>query len=105
MGDAVGWTYRKDWFARPELQKEFKAKYGRDLAPPKTWDEFKQVAKFFQGRKIDGKKVYGAYIFTERGSEGITMGVTNDALFLRLQVRRSEEAVPRWKASSIRRTP
>ena len=77
MGDAVGWTYRKDWFAKPELQKEFKTKYGRDLAPPKTWDEFLQVAKFFQGRQIDGKKVYGAYIFTERGSEGITMGVTN----------------------------
>src|SRR5919201_5534975 len=37
MGDAVGWTYRKDWFAKPELQKEFKEKYGRDLAPPKTW--------------------------------------------------------------------
>jgi hypothetical protein len=53
------------------------AQHGRDLAPPKTWDEFVQVAKFFQGRQIDGKKVYGAYIFTERGSEGITMGVTN----------------------------
>ena len=26
MGDALGWTYRKDWFARPELQAEFKAK-------------------------------------------------------------------------------
>jgi multiple sugar transport system substrate-binding protein len=77
MADAVGWTYRKDWFARPELMKEFKAKYGRDLAPPKNWDEFIQVAKFFQGREIAGKKVYGAYIFTERGSEGITMGVTN----------------------------
>jgi len=77
MADAVGWTYRKDWFAKPELQKEFKGKYGRDLAPPKTWDEFLQVAKFFQGRNIDGQKVYGAYIFTERGSEGITMGVTN----------------------------
>ena len=77
MGDAVGWTYRKDWFAKPELQKEFKDKYGRELAPPKSWDEFLQVAKFFQGRQIDGKKVYGAYIFTERGSEGITMGVTN----------------------------
>jgi multiple sugar transport system substrate-binding protein len=77
MGDAVGWTYRKDWFAKPELQKEFKARYNRDLAPPKTWDEFLEVAKFFQGRQIDGKKVYGAYIFTERGSEGITMGVTN----------------------------
>ncbi len=33
--------------------------------------------KFFQGREIDGKKVYGASIYTERGSEGITMGVSN----------------------------
>jgi multiple sugar transport system substrate-binding protein len=77
MADAVGWTYRKDWFARPELRVEFKKKYGRDLAPPKTYAELKQIAEFFQGRKIDGKTVYGAYIFTERGSEGITMGVTN----------------------------
>ena len=77
MADAVGWTYRKDWFARPELQAEFKKQYGRDLAPPTTYDELIQVGKFFQGREIDGKKVYGAYIFTERGSEGITMGVTN----------------------------
>lgn len=77
MGDAVAWTYRKDWFARPELQKEFKAKHGRDLAPPTTWAELKQVGQFFQGRVIDGKKVYGAAIYTERGSEGITMGVTS----------------------------
>src|SRR5204863_420710 len=77
MGDSVGWTYRKDWFNRPEIKTEFKTKYKRDLAPPKTWDEFKQVAEFFQNRTIDGKKVYGAYVFTERGSEGITMGVTN----------------------------
>ena len=77
MGDAVGWTYRKDWFARPEIQKEFKAKYGRDLAVPKTLDELRDIAKFFQGREIDGKKVYGASIYTERGSEGITMGVSN----------------------------
>jgi multiple sugar transport system substrate-binding protein len=77
MADAVGWTYRKDWFSRPEIKAEFKQKYGRDLAPPKTWTELKQIAEFFQGRKIDGKTVYGAYIFTERGSEGITMGVTN----------------------------
>ncbi|HSI40986.1 MAG TPA: extracellular solute-binding protein [Xanthobacteraceae bacterium] len=76
MGDALGWTYRKDWFAKPELQAAFKAKYSRDLAPPKTWDELKQVAEFFQGRDVDGKKVYGAAIFTERGSEGITMGAT-----------------------------
>lgn len=77
MGDAVGWTYRKDWFARPEIQAAFKAKYGRDLAVPKTLDELKQIADFFQGREIDSKKVYGAAVYTERGSEGITMGVSN----------------------------
>jgi multiple sugar transport system substrate-binding protein len=77
MADAVGWTYRKDWFAKPELRAEFKQKYNRELEPPKTWDELIEVAKFFTGKEIDGKKVYGAYIFTERGSEGITMGVTN----------------------------
>jgi multiple sugar transport system substrate-binding protein len=76
MGDALGWTYRKDWFARPELQAEFKKKYNRDLAPPKTWTELKEIAEFFQNRQIDGKTVYGAAIFTERGSEGITMGAT-----------------------------
>lgn len=77
MGDAVAFTYRKDWFARPELQAEFKQKYNRALEAPKTWDEFKQVAQFFQNRTVDGKKVYGAALYTERGSEGITMGVTN----------------------------
>jgi len=77
MGDANGWVYRKDWFARPELQAEFKSKHGRDLAPPKTWTEMKQIAEFFQEREIDGKKVYGLAIFTERGSEGITMGATS----------------------------
>ncbi|MCY0150124.1 extracellular solute-binding protein [Hoeflea sp. G2-23] len=75
--DVVGWTYRKDWFSRPEIQAEFKEKYGRDLDAPKTLEELKQVGEFFQGREIDGKKVYGAAIYTERGSEGITMGVTN----------------------------
>jgi multiple sugar transport system substrate-binding protein len=80
MGDAVGWVYRKDWFARPEIQAEFKKKYNRDLAVPKNWDELKDIAQFFQGREIDGKKVYGAAIYTERGSEGITMGAL-DALF------------------------
>ncbi|HEY6220994.1 MAG TPA: extracellular solute-binding protein, partial [Candidatus Eisenbacteria bacterium] len=77
MGDAVGWTYRKDWFARPEIRSEFRKQYKRELEPPKTLDDLKQVAQFFQGRVIDGKKVYGAYLYTERGSEGITMGVTN----------------------------
>ncbi|MEM8551600.1 MAG: extracellular solute-binding protein [Pseudomonadota bacterium] len=77
FGDVVGWTYRKDWFERPELQAEFEEKYGRPLAVPTTQAELKDIAEFFQGREIDGRTVYGAAIYTERGSEGITMGVTN----------------------------
>ncbi|MCY4445655.1 MAG: extracellular solute-binding protein, partial [Rhodobacteraceae bacterium] len=77
FGDVVGWTYRKDWFERPELQTEYKDKYGRDLGVPQTLAELKDIAEFFQGRTIDDKVVYGAAIYTERGSEGITMGVTN----------------------------
>jgi multiple sugar transport system substrate-binding protein len=75
--DVVGWTYRKDWFSRPALKTEFKKKFGYDLGIPKSQEQLKDVAAFFQGRMIDGKKVYGAAIYTERGSEGITMGVTN----------------------------
>lgn len=76
MGDALGWVYRKDWFERPEIRAEFKEKYGRELGVPRTQKQLAEIAKFFQGREIDGKKVYGAAMYTERGSEGITMGVT-----------------------------
>lgn len=75
--DVVGWTYRRDWFERPELMAEFKEKYGYDLGVPANLENLKDIAEFFQKREIDGKTVYGAAIYTERGSEGITMGVTN----------------------------
>ncbi len=77
MGDAVGWVYRQDWFSRPEIRQAFKAEYGYELGEPETWDELLDIAKFFQGREIDGKTRYGVALYTERGSEGITMGVTN----------------------------
>ena len=75
--DVVGWTYRKDWFARPDLQDAYAEEYGRELRVPETLAELKDIAEFFQGREIDGTTVYGAAIYSERGSEGITMGVTN----------------------------
>ncbi len=77
FGDVVGWTYRKDWFNRPELQTEFMDKYGWKLDVPKDLAQLKQIGEFFQGRDIDGTTVYGAAIYTERGSEGITMGAMN----------------------------
>lgn len=77
MGDANGWFYRKDWFETPEIQAEFKEQTGRDLAAPTTWDELIETSKFFNGREIGGNKVFGSAIFTERASEGITMGATS----------------------------
>ncbi|MFN3614404.1 MAG: ABC transporter substrate-binding protein [Rubrimonas sp.] len=74
MGDANGWFYRRDWFERPELREAFQAEYGRELGEPQTQKELMEIARFFQGREIDGRTVYGVSIFTERGSEGITMG-------------------------------
>ncbi len=76
MGDANGWFYRKDWFENPDIQAAYKEATGQDLREPQSQKELLQIAQFFQGREIDGKTVYGAAIFTERGSEGITMGVT-----------------------------
>jgi len=77
MGDANGWFYRKDWFERDDIRAAYKEATGDELGEPKSQKELLQIAQFFQGREVDGKTVYGAAIFTERGSEGITMGVTS----------------------------
>jgi multiple sugar transport system substrate-binding protein len=77
MGDANGWFYRRDWFENPDIMAAYKEATGQDLREPETQEELLQIAQFFQGREIDGQTRYGAAIFTERGSEGITMGATS----------------------------
>ena len=39
-------AYRKDLFEDAALKSAYKAKFGKDLAPPETWDELAQVAEF-----------------------------------------------------------
>lgn len=53
--------FRADWFARPELQKAFKAKYGYELGVPINWSAYEDIADFFtnQVKNIDGVRVYG----------------------------------------------
>ena len=46
-GDTWILYYRKDLIEDPDEQAAFKAEYGYDLAPPKTWDEFNDIAEFF----------------------------------------------------------
>jgi multiple sugar transport system substrate-binding protein len=56
-GDYQVWAYRQDLFEDAANQKNFKAKYGYDLAFPKTWKEHADVAAFFTQ---PGGKLYGS---------------------------------------------
>ena len=47
------YAYRKDMFADPNEKAAFKEKYGYDLMPPDTWDQYRDVAEFFT-RDTDG---------------------------------------------------
>jgi multiple sugar transport system substrate-binding protein len=40
-------VYRTDLFNDPKNQAAFRAQFFRDLAPPTTWEEFEQTARFF----------------------------------------------------------
>lgn len=54
--DAAHLIYRKDLFEDPKEVDTFKAKHGRELRPPETFDEFRVVAEFFtRDTDNDGK--------------------------------------------------
>jgi multiple sugar transport system substrate-binding protein len=73
-GDVFLMYYRKDIFADPKLQAEFKAKAGRDMTVPKTWAEFDEVGQFLTdklapntyGAAFFRQPPYGMYMFQER---------------------------------------
>jgi len=55
--------YRKDLLENPAEQKAFREKYGYELAPPRNWDQYRDIAEFFTrpdnnlyGTLIQGKK-------------------------------------------------
>jgi len=51
--------FRYDWFTNPKIKAEFKKEYGYELGVPVNWSAYEDIAKFFTGKVIDGKKVYG----------------------------------------------
>jgi multiple sugar transport system substrate-binding protein len=78
-GDAVGWSYRKDWFEDPTEMANFKAKYGYDLAPPATWQQLMDIAEFFYRPDATPPR-YGVAIYTDNSYDAMAMGFEN-ALF------------------------
>lgn len=70
--DACGFAFRKDLFDDAKEKDAFKARYNRELAPPKTWMELKDIAEFFTR---PDQKLYGLAIFTDSGGyDAVTMG-------------------------------
>jgi multiple sugar transport system substrate-binding protein len=52
--------YRKDLFEEPREQAAFAARFGRALAPPATWAEFHETARFFtRPAQPGGSPLYG----------------------------------------------
>jgi glycerol transport system substrate-binding protein len=53
--------FRYDWFKRPELKAQFKAKYGYELGVPVNWSAYEDIAEFFTNdvKTLDGQRVYG----------------------------------------------
>ena len=92
MADAVGWTYRKDWFSRPELQAEFKKKYGPRTRPAQDVDELKRcrILPGPQDRRQEG--LWRLYLYRARLGRH-HHGRDQRAVRLGLQIRRPEEAL------------
>ena len=61
--------YRKDMFENPEEQAAFKEKFGYDLVPPTTWQEFTDAAIFFT-RDTDGDGTVDFYGTDAKGGPG-----------------------------------
>jgi len=69
--DSMGCAYRTDWFEDPKEKEAFRARYGYDLAVPKTWKELREIAEFFQR---PAEQRYGIAYVTGRDYDGMTMG-------------------------------
>jgi multiple sugar transport system substrate-binding protein len=73
-GDILNLYYVKSIFNDPAEKRAFKARYGQNLEPPRTWADLQKVAQFFtrkKGEKLAGKPLtqdfYGFAFYGQRG--------------------------------------
>ncbi|CAH2402660.1 extracellular solute-binding protein [Mesorhizobium escarrei] len=67
-GDMFALYYRKDIFEDPKMVEAYQAKFNAKLAPPKTWEEYAQIAQFITDQMAPN--IYGAGHFRKAGSPG-----------------------------------
>lgn len=64
-GDVFLLYYRTDLLGDEANREAFREAYGYDLAPPRTWDEFYDISKFFTG--TGGGDLYGSALILSPG--------------------------------------
>ncbi len=73
-GDNQLMYWRRDMIANKSLSAEFKKQFGKPLAPPTTWDDFMNIARFFG----DGKHgVYGVAEAYRHGGQAFWYYMSN----------------------------
>lgn len=65
--------YRRDLLEDPAHRAAFQKRFGRALAVPQTWDEFREVAEYFNGRDLngDGTPDHGVSMHLKVGEQGM----------------------------------
>lgn len=64
--------YRKDCFADIRMQRMFYEQYKKELRPPRTWDEFNDVAQFFTRKyNPDSPTEFGTTLGSRMSSGGV----------------------------------
>lgn len=73
-GDVHMLMYRQDLIENPDEQAAFMEQYGKELAPPETWEDWLQIGEFFTrdaGETLAGEVLerpfYGSAEFAKRG--------------------------------------
>jgi len=60
-GDSHMIYYRADLLNDPQHQAAFKEQFKYDMpVPPTTWQQYLDIATYFQGKTVDGQTIYGA---------------------------------------------
>jgi multiple sugar transport system substrate-binding protein len=65
--------YRRDLLAAVHHQAAFREKYGYALAVPQTWEQFRDIAEYFNGRELmnDGVPGAGVVMHLKVGAQGM----------------------------------
>ena len=92
MGDAVGWTYRKDWFYRPEIKPSSRRSTGATWRRPRPRTSSSRSPNSSRAGNRRQEGLWRLHLHRARLGRHHD-GRDQRALPVRLQVRRSEEAV------------